>query len=124
MSESDLSGRLFGPGDRTPAAAVVDQRVDRFLQHALFVLDDDFGRVELEQPLEAVVAVDDAPVEIVEIRGGEAAAVELHHRAQFGRDDRNGGEHHPLGTVAAGKKRLDDFEPLDRLEALLARSSP
>ena len=53
MSESDLSGRLFGPGDRTPAPAVVDQRIDRFLQHALLVLDDDLGRVELEQPLQA-----------------------------------------------------------------------
>ena len=120
MSESDLSGRLFGPGDRTAAPAVVDQRVDRFLQHALFVLDDDLGRVELEQPLEAVVAVDDAAVEIVEVGRCEAAAVELHHRAQFGRDHRHGGKHHPLGLVAASEEGFDDFEALDRLEALLA----
>ena len=119
MSESDLSGRLFGPGDRTPAAAVVDQRIDGFLQHALFVLDDDFGRVEFQQPLETVVAIDDAAIEIVEVRRREAAAVELHHRTQFGRDHRHGGEHHPLRLVAAGKERFDDFESLDRLEALL-----
>ena len=119
MSESDLSGRLFGPGDRTPAAAVVDQRVDRFLQHALFVLDDDLGRVELEQPLEPVVAIDDAAIEIVEVGRGEAAAVELHHRAQLGRDHRHGREHHPLRTVAAGEECFDDLEPLDRLEPLL-----
>ena len=107
--------------DRTAATAVVDQRVDCFLQHALFVLDDDLGRVQLEQPLEAVVAVDDAAIEIVEIGRGEAAAVELHHRAQFGRDHRNGGEDHPLRLVAAGEEGFDDFEALDRLEALLAR---
>ena len=111
---------VVGARDRTAAAAVVDQRVDRFLQHALFVLDDDLGRVQLEQPLEAVVAVDDAAVEIVEIGRGEAAAVELHHRAQFGRDDRHGGEDHPLGLVARGEERFDDFEALDRLDALLA----
>ena len=59
------------------------------------------GALQLEQPLEAVVAVDDAAIEIVEIGRGEAAAVELDHRAQFGRDDRHGGEDHPLGLVAA-----------------------
>ena len=35
-------------GDGAAAAAVVDQRVDRFLQHALLVAHDDVGRVELE----------------------------------------------------------------------------
>ncbi len=108
------------PGDGTTTAAVVDQRVDCFLQHALFVLDDDFGRAQLQQPLEAVVAVDDAAIEIVEIGRGEAAAVELHHRAQFGRDHRHGREDHPLGLVARGEERFDDFEALDRLDALLA----
>ena len=106
---------------RTAATAVVDQRVDRFLQHALFVLDDDLGRVQLEQTLQAVVAVDDAAIEIVEVRRGEAAAVELHHRAQFGRDHRNGSENHPLRLIAAGEEGFDDFEALDRLEFLLAR---
>jgi hypothetical protein len=67
MSESDFSGRLFGPGDGLAAAAVVEQRVDGLLQHALLVADDDLGRVELLQPLEAVVAVDDAAVEVVEV---------------------------------------------------------
>ena len=32
-------------------------------------------RAEVQQALEAVVAVDDAPVEVVEVAGGEAAAV-------------------------------------------------
>ena len=91
------------PRDRTAAPAVVDQRVDCFLQHALFVLDDDLGRAQLQQPLEAVVAVDDAAIEIVEIGRGEAAAVELHHRAQFGRDHRHGREDHPLGLVAEAR---------------------
>ncbi len=77
------------------------------------------GARQLEQPLEAVVAVDDAAVEIVEIGRGETAAVELHHRAQFGRDHRHGGEDHPLGLVARAQERFDDFEALDRFDALL-----
>jgi hypothetical protein len=47
------------------AAAVVEERVDRFLQHAFFVADDDVGRAQLKELLEAVVAVDDAAIEIV-----------------------------------------------------------
>ena len=38
-------------GDSAAAAAVVDQRVDRFLQHALLVAHDDVGRVELNEAL-------------------------------------------------------------------------
>jgi len=42
---------LGGPGDRAPAPPVVEQRVDRLLQHPLLVADDDVGGVELDQPL-------------------------------------------------------------------------
>src|ERR687893_441967 len=86
--------------DGPAAAAVVEQRVDRLLQHPLLVVDDDLGRAEVEQTLQAVVAVDDAAVEVVEVRRREAAAVELHHRAQLRRDHRDGLEHHLLGAVA------------------------
>ena len=71
-----------------PAAAVVEQRVDGLLEHALLVVDDDLRRAEVEQPLEAVVAVDDAAVEVVEVGGREAATVELHHRAQLRAESR------------------------------------
>ncbi len=109
-----------GPGDRTPAAAVVEQRVDGLLEHALLVVDDDLRRAEVEQPLEAVVAVDDAAVEVVEVGGGEAPAVELHHRAQLRRDHRHGVEHHHLGLVARLDERRDDLQALDRARLLLA----
>src|SRR5215472_10448524 len=64
-----LERALVGSGDGTAAAAVVEQRIHRFLQHALLVAHDDVGRVELEQPAQAVVAVDDAAIEIVEVAG-------------------------------------------------------
>ena len=95
-----LQRTVARPGDRTPAAAVVEQRVDGLLQHALLVVDDDLRRAEVEQPLEAVVAVDHAAVQVVEVGGREAPAVELHHRAQLRRDHRHGVEHHHLGLVA------------------------
>src|SRR3546814_8287764 len=69
---------LVGASDRTAATAVVDQRVDRFLQHALFIAHDDVRRRQFEQALETIVTVDDAAIQIVEIRGREAATVERH----------------------------------------------
>ena len=85
--------------DGPAAAAVVEQRVDGLLQHALLVVDDDLRRAEVEQPLEAVVPVDHAAVEVVEVGRGEAATVELHHRAQLGRDHRHDVEDHGARVV-------------------------
>ena len=120
MSRQGFERAVARAGHRAAAAAVVDQGVHRFLQHALFVADDDVRRAQLEQPLQAVVAVDDAAVEVVEVAGGEAAAVQLHHRAQIRRDDRDDVQDHPFGLVAALAERLDDFQALDGAGALLA----
>ena len=62
-----LERAIAGAGDGAAVAAVVEERVDRFLQHALFVADDDVRRLELEQVFQPVVAVDDAAIEIVQI---------------------------------------------------------
>ena len=62
---------------------IVDQGVNGLLQHALLIAHDDLRRTQLEEPLEAVVAVDHPAVQVVEITGREAAAVELHHWAQL-----------------------------------------
>src|SRR5207244_12744721 len=39
------------------AAAVVEERIDRFLQHALFIAHDDVRRAKLEELLQTVVAI-------------------------------------------------------------------
>ena len=107
-----LERALVGAGDGAAAAAVVEQRIDRFLQHALLVAHDDVGRVELEQAAQAVVAVDDAAVEVVQVGGREAAAVERHQRTQVGREHRQDGHDHPLGAVARLDERLDELQAL------------
>ncbi len=78
------------------------------------------GRAELEEPLEAVVPVDDAAVQVVEVGRREAATVELDHRPQVGRDDRQDRQDHPVGARAAAAEGLDQAQPLDRLLAALA----
>ena len=107
-------------GDRTAAAAVVEQRVHGLLQHPLLVVDDDLGRAEVEQPLEPVVPVDDAAVQVVQVGGGEAATVELDHRPQVRRDHRDAVEDHAHRAVAGVQERGHDLEPLERAGLLLA----
>jgi hypothetical protein len=107
-----LQRTLVGAGDGAAATAVVEQRVDGLLQHALFVAHDDVRRVQLQQALETVVAVDDAAIQIVQIGGREAAAVERHQRAQFRRQHRQHGHHHPFRLVAGIEERLDQLEAL------------
>ena len=87
-------------GDRSSAAAVVDQGVDSFLKHALFISHDDLRSAELQEPPQAVVAVDDSSVKVVQVRGRKTAAVQLDHRAKVGRNDRDRVHDHPLRTVA------------------------
>ena len=113
-----LERALVGARDGLAATAVVEQGVDRLLQHPLLVADDDLGGVELLQPLEAVVPVDHAPVEVVQVGGREAATVERHQRAQIRRDHRDHVQHHPLGLVARLTEGVDDLEALRQLLAL------
>ena len=46
---------------------VVEQSIDCFLQHALFVVHDNFWSTQIEQATQAVVAVDDTTVKVVEV---------------------------------------------------------
>ena len=103
------------------ASAVVDKCVYGLLEHALLVADNDFGSVELEELLKTVVSVDNTTVEVVEVGGREAAAVELYHRADIGRNYRNYVEDHPLGTVARDAEALYYVESFENADSLLSR---
>ena len=116
-----LERAVVGAAQHATTAAVVEQSVDGFLEHALFVADDDVGRAKLHELLQPVVAVDDAAIEIVEVGGGEAAAIEWHERTQFRRKHRDHVENHPLGLVAALAEGLEHLEALGELDPLLER---
>src|SRR4029077_4748828 len=102
------------------AAAIVEQRVDRLLEHALLVAHDDVGRLELNKPLEAVVAVYHATIKIIEVGRREAPAIERYQRPQLRRDHRHDRHDHPLRPIAGVDEGLHDLEPLDHLLGLLA----
>ena len=117
--------RLQGPVVRSaqlvPPPPVVEQRVDGLLQHALLVAHDHVRGAQVHQLAQPVVAVDDATVEVVEVRRREAPAVQLHERAQLRRDDRNRVQDHPFRLVARPVEGVDDLEATRVLEPLLDR---
>jgi hypothetical protein len=122
-----LERTLAAATDGLGATPVVEQRVDRFLQHALLVAQDDFRRAVRDELDEAVVAVDDAAVQVVQVGRGEAATVERHERPQVGGQHRNHVEDHPLRLVAdlaaitRGAERVDDLEALEHLLLAMLR---
>ena len=112
-----LESVIAGAGDGASTSAVVDEGVDRLLEHALLVAHDDLRGAELNEALEAVVAVDDAAIEVVQVGGGETATVELHHWAQVWWDHRKDRHDHPLWSCTGAAEGLEEAESLDRLLA-------
>ena len=115
-----LEGPVVGSGDGAAPAAVVDEGVHRLLEHPLLVAHDDVRRVELDEPLQAVVPVDHPAVQVVQIGGGEPSAVQLHHGAQLRGNDGQHVDDHPLRLVAGLPEGVHHLQPLDDLGLLLA----
>src|SRR6266567_3809632 len=106
------------------STAVVEQGVDRLLEHPLLIVNNDLRCTEVQQPLEPVVPVDNPPVQVVQVRGGEPAAVELNHRPQVRRDHWDAVEHHAERAVGGVQERGDNLEPLQRPRLALALAGP
>ena len=104
------------------ASAVIDQRVHRFLQHSLFVSDNDVRRAQFEQSVQTVVSVDDTSVQVIEVGGRESAAIQLYHRTDIRRNHRNHIHDHPFRPVAGKSKRFDNLQSSDDTNLLLPGS--
>ena len=107
---------LVGAGDRATATTVVQQGVYRFLQHTFFVAYDDVRRSQIQQSFQTVVTVNDATIEIVQVRSRKTTAVQRNQRTQIRRQHRQHGQDHPLRLVA---RLYEGFQQLDALGQLL-----
>ena len=106
----------------TATASVIEQRIHSFLQHALFVAHDHVRRMQLNQLFQPVVAVDHAAVQIVQIGGGETAAIERHQWPQFRRDHRDHIQNHPLRLVTGFAEALHHPQAFGEFQLLLLRN--
>ena len=110
-----LEGTVAFALDGAALAAVVEKAVDGFLEHAFLIAQDDVGGFDLDETLETVVANEDATIEVVEVGGGETAAVEGNEGTEFGRGDGDDLHDHPLGFVAifGCAERFDHLQTLE-----------
>ena len=115
-----LKGTVVGAGHGSAAATVIDQSVNGFLKHSLLVSYDDVGRTELKQLLKAVITVDNTSVKVVQIGGGESAAVELHHGTDIGGDHGNNIQHHPFRAVAGDTESIHYLKSFENTGTLLS----
>ena len=106
-------------GYRTATTTVVKECIDGFLKHALLVVDDDCRSIQIKQTLQAVIAVDNTTIQIVEIRCRKATAVKLNHRTKIRRDNGDDVKNHVSGIVSTLKEGINNLKTLDGLLALL-----
>ena len=105
-------------GDRTTATTVIQQGVNRFLQHTFFVAYDDVRRSQIQQTFQTVVTVNDATIQIVQVRSRKTAAIERNQRTQIWRQNRQNGQDHPFRLVARLNERFQQLNALGQLFTL------
>ena len=105
-------------GDRTTATTVIQQGVNRFLQHTFFVTYDDVRRSQIQQTFQTVVTVNDATIQIVQIRSRETTTIQRNQRTQIWRQNRQNGQDHPLWFVTRLNERFQQFDTLGQLFTL------
>ena len=114
---------IRGTQHRPLAAIVIKQSVNRLLQHPFFVADNDFGCVQVHQFPQAVIAVDDTPIQVIQVTGRKVATVQQDKRAEIRWDDRDHIEDHPFGSIVTVTNGLDNFEPVDQVFLFLFGTS-
>ena len=110
-----LEGTVVIGAYSTGLTRVVEEGVNSFLEHALFVAQDDFRRLDLDHTLQTIVTDDHTTIEVVEVRRSEASPIEGHERTEIGWDDGQHLHDHPLGAVdiLGGAEALYDLKTLE-----------
>ena len=100
-------------------ARIVEQRINGFLQHPLFVAQNDFRSLYFNQTLQAVVADDHAAVQVVQVGSRKTATVQWHQWPQFGRYHGHHLDNHPFRAVFNARVRIaQGFHHLQAFQGL------
>jgi len=118
-----LQRALARTRDDPTATAVIKECIYRFLKHSLFIANNYFRRIQLLESLQAIIAVNHAAVEIVQVRRRKATSIERNKRAKIGRDHRHDLEDHKLRVIDLRlAERVEHLEALRDLLSLCFRS--
>ena len=88
------------------SSPVFQKRVNRLLEHPLFISDYYVGSAQFEKLFQPVIPVNYPPVEVVKVRGGKTSAIKRNKGPQIRRQYWNSGQNHPFGTVFGLAKRF------------------
>ena len=116
-----LQGTVARTRHRPAAPTVVEQRVHSLLQHTFLVVDDDVRGFQFLQTIQTIVAVNDAAVQVIQVRSCETSAIQLHHRAQIRGNDRNRIQDHRRSRLAGLEEGVNDLQTLQSAGLLLTR---
>ena len=106
---------LVGASDGAATTTVIQQSIDRFLQHTLFVAYDDVRSVQLQQALQTVVTVDHTTVQIVQIRSRKTATIQRYQRTQIRWQYWQYRHDHPLRIVTGVVESFQQLQTLGQL---------
>ena len=118
MSERDFSGRLAAPFTTRFFLELSNRASTASCSIRFSFLMMMSGALRASSLFRRLLRLMTRRYEVVEVRGGETAAVKLDHGPQLGRDDGNDLQDHPLGLVRGGAELLDE---LDALQEALVR---
>ena len=71
-----FEGTVTRTGDTSTVPSIVEEGIDRFLQHPFFISENHLWRTKLYQFTQSVVPIDDTAIQIVEITGSKTSAFE------------------------------------------------
>ena len=97
---------------RSFTAVVVEQSVNRLLQHSFFIANDDFRSIQIHQFPQAVITVDDTTIEVVQVTRGKVTRVQQNQRTQIRGNDGDDVQDHPLRLIVAVANRFHDFQAI------------
>ena len=107
---------------RTTTTAIIDQGINRFLQHAFFVAHDDIRSAQFEQAFQAIIPVDNTTIEVVKVRGSKATAIKLYHWSQFWWNYWHDIHNHPFRTIARLTEGFNHFQTANSFNFALTTS--
>ena len=104
---------VSGACNRTAPASIINQSIHCFLEHTFLIPDNDIRCAQFQKTFQTIVPVDNSPVQIVQVRCGKTASVQLDHGAQIRRNYRNHRHNHPFRPVAGTSERFHNFQSFD-----------
>ena len=95
-----FQGSVSRTCNRTATTTIVDQGINCFLKHTFLIADNDIRSTKLQQSFQTIITINDSSVQIIQVRCCKTSTIQLYHRTQIRRNNRDCSHDHPLRTVS------------------------